>query len=151
GARRAGARVRAGVRPDLHARAPGYAGDHIRRSGGVPGARDPPAPGRPAAALRSAGRARDLGPRQRAAAALRPGRRSPRTVARPPPPSARIEVLGPAEAPLAVSRGRHRWRLLVKAPRDLDLQAYLRAWLARLPKPPADLRLTVDVDPYGFL
>jgi len=41
--------------------------------------------------------------------------------------------------------------LLVKAPRDLDLQAYLRAWINSLPKPPADLRLTVDVDPYSFL
>ena len=74
-----------------------------------------------------------------------------RDVARHAPPASRIEVLGPAEAPLAVIRGRHRWRLLVKAPRDLDLQGYLRAWLDPLPKPPADLRLVVDVDPYGFL
>ena len=74
-----------------------------------------------------------------------------RDVAHRAPPAARIEVLGPAEAPLAVIRGRHRWRLLVKAPRDVDLQAYLRAWLAALPKPPTDLRLTVDIDPYSFL
>jgi primosomal protein N' (replication factor Y) len=74
-----------------------------------------------------------------------------RDVRRHAPPAARIEVLGPAEAPIAVVRGRHRWRLLVKAPRELDLQAYLRAWLATLPKPPSDLRLTVDIDPYSFL
>jgi len=74
-----------------------------------------------------------------------------RDVARRAPPAERIEVLGPAEAPLAVIRGRHRFRLLVKAPRDLDLQAYLRAWLGALPKPPSDLRLTVDIDPYSFL
>jgi primosomal protein N' (replication factor Y) len=74
-----------------------------------------------------------------------------RDVARHAPPAQRIEVLGPAEAPLAVVRGRYRWRLLVKAPRDLDLQGYLRAWLADLPKPPADLRLMVDIDPYNFL
>ena len=54
-----------------------------------------------------------------------------RDVARRAPPADRIEVLGPAEAPLAVIRGRHRWRLLVKAPRELDVQAYLRAWLGR--------------------
>ena len=48
-------------------------------------------------------------------------------------------------------RGRHRWRLLVKSPRELDIQAYLRTWLDTLPKPPADLRLTVDIDPYNFL
>jgi primosomal protein N' (replication factor Y) len=74
-----------------------------------------------------------------------------RDVARRAPPAERIEVLGPAEAPLAVIRGRHRFRLLVKAPRELDLQAYLRAWLNALPKPPGDLRLTVDIDPYSFL
>ena len=74
-----------------------------------------------------------------------------RDVARHAPPAEQITVLGPAEAPLAVIRGRHRWRLLVKAPRDIDLQAYLRAWLSALPKPPSDLRLTVDIDPYNFL
>jgi primosomal protein N' (replication factor Y) len=74
-----------------------------------------------------------------------------RDIARHAPPAERIEVLGPAEAPLAVIRGRHRWRILVKAPRELDLQAYLRAWLGALPKPPSDLRLSVDVDPYNFL
>jgi primosomal protein N' (replication factor Y) len=74
-----------------------------------------------------------------------------RDVARHAPPAERIEVLGPAEAPVAVVRGRSRWRLLVKAPRELDLQAYLRTWVGALPKPPSDLRLTVDVDPYNFL
>jgi primosomal protein N' (replication factor Y) len=74
-----------------------------------------------------------------------------RDVRRHAPAAARIEVLGPAEAPIAVVRGRYRWRLLVKAPRELDLQAYLRTWLATLPKPPSDLRLTVDIDPYSFL
>ena len=76
---------------------------------------------------------------------------SARDIALRAPAARRIEVLGPAEAPLAVVRGRHRWRLLVKAPRELDVQAYVRAWLAALPKPAADLRLTVDVDPYSFL
>jgi primosomal protein N' (replication factor Y) len=74
-----------------------------------------------------------------------------RDVARHAPPAQKIQVLGPAEAPIAVIRGRHRWRLLVKAPRDADVQAYLRAWLGSLPKPPSDLRLTVDIDPYNFL
>ena len=39
-------------------------------------------------------------------------------------------MLGPAEAPLAVVRGRHRFRLLVNRRASFDLQAYLRAWLA---------------------
>ena len=74
-----------------------------------------------------------------------------REIVRRAPPSEAIEVLGPAEAPLAVVRGRHRFRVLVKAPRELDMQAYLRAWLALVPPVKGDLRLTVDVDPYNFL
>jgi primosomal protein N' (replication factor Y) len=74
-----------------------------------------------------------------------------REVGRRAPPAKRIEILGPAEAPLSVIRGRHRWRLLVKASRETDVQAYLRAWLAALPQVKGDLRLTVDIDPYNFL
>jgi primosomal protein N' (replication factor Y) len=65
--------------------------------------------------------------------------------------AAKIQVLGPAEAPLLVIRGRHRYRLLVKAAREADLQAYLRLWLSHVPKPKGDVRLVVDVDPYSFL
>src|SRR5204862_244940 len=41
-----------------------------------------------------------------------------------------IPVLGPAEAPLAVLKGRYRFRLLVKSARGVDLSQYLREWLA---------------------
>ena len=61
-----------------------------------------------------------------------------------------VRVLGPAEAPIAVVRGRHRFRLLVKSPRAFDLSAYLREWLARAPKPRGNVRLEVDVDPQSF-
>ena len=74
-----------------------------------------------------------------------------RAVARAAPQASKIEVLGPAEAPLAVIRGRYRFRLLVKATREADLQAYLRLWLEQAPKPKGDLRLVVDIDPYSFL
>ena len=60
-------------------------------------------------------------------------------------------MLGPAEAPVALIRGRYRWRLLVKSPRDQDIQSYLRAWMAVLPKLPTDIRVSVDIDPYNFL
>jgi primosomal protein N' (replication factor Y) (superfamily II helicase) len=62
-----------------------------------------------------------------------------------------VRVLGPAEAPLALVRGRHRFRLLVKSPRAFDLSAYLREWLAAAPKPKGKLKLEVDVDPQSFL
>jgi primosomal protein N' (replication factor Y) len=67
-------------------------------------------------------------------------------------PEARlIQVLGPVEAPLAIIRGWHRQRLLVKAAREADLQAYLRAWLGSAEQPRGSLKLHVDVDPYSFL
>jgi primosomal protein N' (replication factor Y) len=61
-----------------------------------------------------------------------------------------VEVLGPAPAPLAVLRGRHRRRLLFKTRRDLAPQPILRDWLSQVPVP-SKVRLTVDVDPYTFL
>ena len=66
------------------------------------------------------------------------------------PRDEKVRVLGPAEAPLAVVRGRYRFRLLVKAPRGYDLSAYLRDWLAQAPKRKGTLKLEVDVDPQSF-
>ena len=62
-----------------------------------------------------------------------------------------IVVLGPAEAPIAMVRGRHRFRLLVRAPRSADLQAFLRAAMAAGPAPRGNVRAQVDVDPMSFL
>ncbi|OPF97300.1 primosomal protein N' [Rhodopseudomonas palustris] len=63
----------------------------------------------------------------------------------------RVQVLGPAEAPLAVIKGRYRFRLLVKSVRGFDLSNYLRSWLAKGPKTKGNLKLEVDVDPQSFL
>ena len=62
-----------------------------------------------------------------------------------------IDVLGPAEAPLAVIRGRHRFRLLVQAPRAADLQGWLRRWLETAPPPRGGVRVQIDIDPQSFL
>jgi primosomal protein N' (replication factor Y) len=67
------------------------------------------------------------------------------------PASEVVRVLGPAEAPLALVRGRFRFRLLVKAPRGFDLSSWLRVWLADVPKPKGTLKLEIDVDPQSFL
>ncbi len=72
-------------------------------------------------------------------------------VRRAAPPDASISVLGPAEAPLAVIRGRHRFRLLLQSPRTANVQDYIRTWLAAAPKPRADLKVQVDIDPQSFL
>ncbi|WP_372609770.1 primosomal protein N' [Aquicoccus sp.] len=59
------------------------------------------------------------------------------------------QVFGPAPAPVARIRGRHRVRLLVKAPKGAALQKALAAWIAQV-KPGPNLRLTVDIDPQSF-
>ncbi|MGA0597209.1 primosomal protein N' [Enterovirga sp. CN4-39] len=74
-----------------------------------------------------------------------------RNLARVAEPPAGVMVLGPAEAPLALIRGRYRFRLLVKAMRETNLQEYLRQWLIRAGKPRGSVRVAVDVDPMSFL
>ncbi|MBI1339361.1 primosomal protein N' [bacterium] len=66
-------------------------------------------------------------------------------------PDARgVEVWGPAPAPIAVLRGRHRRRFLAQSNRGVDLSAFLSAWKARVKTPPS-VRVTLDVEPYSFM
>jgi len=74
-----------------------------------------------------------------------------RRIAAASPHDEAVRVLGPAEAPLALVRGRYRFRILVKAPRAYDLSAYLREWMERAPKTQGNIKLEVDVDPQSFL
>ena len=60
-----------------------------------------------------------------------------------------ISVLGPVSAPLAVLRGKHRFRLLVKAPKNFNLQFYLTKWLS-INRIPTSVDVRVDIDPYSF-
>ena len=71
-------------------------------------------------------------------------------LARAAPRLAGVEVLGPAPAPLAILRRRHRRRFLVKARRGLSVQNLLGDWIGAVTLPRA-VRLQVDVDPYSFL
>lgn len=74
-----------------------------------------------------------------------------RALARAAPPDEAVTLLGPAEAALAMVRGRHRYRLLSMAPRQFDLQSYLRRWLNQGPKPTKGLRVQIDIDPQHFM
>lgn len=73
-----------------------------------------------------------------------------RELSRAAPAERGVEVLGPAPAPLALLRGRYRRRFLVKAEKTINVQAYMRRWLAGV-KVAGGTRVTVDIDPYGFL
>ncbi|TSD86807.1 primosomal protein N' [Mycobacterium sp. KBS0706] len=59
-------------------------------------------------------------------------------------------VLGPADAPLAMLRGRHRRRLLLKADRRIGVQPLVADWVSRV-QVPGTVRVQVDIDPYSFL
>lgn len=61
-----------------------------------------------------------------------------------------VTVYGPAPAPISILRGRHRLRFLITAPREVDLSAYMAAWMKDLKLPNA-ARVAVDIDPYSFL
>lgn len=85
-------------------------------------------------------------------AATRPEAEShARALRRAAPAAGEIDVLGPAEAPLALVAGRYRFRLLVQGSRRADLQAYLRRLLASADKPRGTVRVQIDIDPQSFL
>ncbi|MEZ5994321.1 MAG: primosomal protein N' [Hyphomonadaceae bacterium] len=61
-----------------------------------------------------------------------------------------LDLWGPAPAPLAVIRGMHRRRFLIRANRGVDVSAFLTAWSSRV-KLHSAVRVQIDVDPYSFL
>jgi primosomal protein N' (replication factor Y) len=73
-----------------------------------------------------------------------------RRLARAAPRYDQVRVLGPAPAPLARLRGRHRRRFLLKTSRGVSIQRLLSEWLAKV-RPPSSVRIQIDVDPYSFL
>jgi primosomal protein N' (replication factor Y) len=60
------------------------------------------------------------------------------------------QVFGPAPAPIARVRGRHRVRMLIKADKGAPLQLALKGWLKGL-RLPNNARIAVDIDPQSFL
>lgn len=61
-----------------------------------------------------------------------------------------IHVYGPAPAPLALLRGKYRYRLLLQTGLDAPpVQNLLSAWLKSV-KTPNDVQIKADVDPYSF-
>ncbi|MBO5284352.1 MAG: primosomal protein N', partial [Alphaproteobacteria bacterium] len=61
-----------------------------------------------------------------------------------------IETLGPAPAPMAVLRGKYRYRLLLKTAKNINIQEILKKWLAMV-KVKSNVRVDVDINPYSFM
>jgi primosomal protein N' (replication factor Y) (superfamily II helicase) len=61
-----------------------------------------------------------------------------------------VMILGPAPAPMALLRGRYRYRLLLNARRSAEVQQVIRDWLGALTFPQG-VRLAIDIDPYSFV
>lgn len=76
--------------------------------------------------------------------------RAAQAVARQAPTMPGVSVLGPAPAPLALLRGRHRARLLLIAERSVYVPQVMREWMSRIDVSRA-IRVSVDIDPYSFL
>ena len=62
-----------------------------------------------------------------------------------------IVILGPAEAPMALIRGRYRYRLLVHGGRQSDIQAYVARMIENGPKVRGSVRVQIDIDPQSFM
>ena len=61
-----------------------------------------------------------------------------------------LQSTAPPPAPMALLRGRYRYRLLLNARRSAELQTIIREWLGNLRFPPG-VRVGVDIDPYSFV
>jgi primosomal protein N' (replication factor Y) len=66
------------------------------------------------------------------------------------PQADKLRLFGPADAPVAMVRGRHRVRLLAQSEKDFDLSGYVRFWLGQAEPSRGDLRVQVDIDPMSF-
>ena len=79
-----------------------------------------------------------------------PLERACRDLAAAAPRDEGIVILGPAPAPLAMLRGRHRRRFLLKTRRDIPPQGVIQTWLKGCKLPPK-VRLQIDINPYSFM
>lgn len=61
-----------------------------------------------------------------------------------------VDVLGPAQAPVGLLRGKHRVRLLLRAPRHANLQNSIKKWMLKV-KVPSSVRVVIDIDPQSFM
>ncbi len=61
-----------------------------------------------------------------------------------------LQILGPAQAVVTKLHGRTRWKILLRASKNYNIQGYILSWLKPLTLPKS-VRLNIDIDPYNFL
>jgi primosomal protein N' (replication factor Y) len=66
------------------------------------------------------------------------------------PNNDQIETLGPAPAPMALLRGRYRYRLLLKTGKNINIQQVIKKWLS-LVNVKSNVRVDIDINPYSFM
>ena len=65
-------------------------------------------------------------------------------------PKSSARILGPTEAMMLKLSGRYRYKILVIAEKDFNLQKYLKLWKEHA-SIPSSYQLKIDVDPYNFV
>lgn len=60
-----------------------------------------------------------------------------------------VTILGPVTAPLSFLRGNYRYRFLIKADIEVNIQKTIGDWLDQMPHG-RGVRVQVDIDPYSF-
>jgi len=73
-----------------------------------------------------------------------------RELGRKAPNDQPVLIMGPAPAPLAILRGRHRRRFLLKFPKAKAVQSFVRQWLDQV-NVPSTVKIQIDVDPGSFM
>ncbi len=61
-----------------------------------------------------------------------------------------IKIFGPMPAILAKLKKKYRYRILIKAEKNFNIQSYIQNWLKILPPPSSSLQVKIDIDPYYF-
>lgn len=64
-------------------------------------------------------------------------------------PRSEASILGPAQAMMSKLSGKYRYRALVVAHRQFNMQRYLRVWIDEV-KIPSHISIKVDIDPQSF-
>ena len=65
-------------------------------------------------------------------------------------PKSDAKIMGPAEAMMLKLSGRYRYKILVLANRDFNIQKYLKQWKEHF-KIPSSYQVKFDIDPYNFI